>query len=107
MQCYGAWCYEITQIGWFSRQAATLLFGAPPESTLEEAEKFLRMSIETRHPVGAYWGKAYLGFTLYKLRRYKDAREMLEAAQQEPAKTERRKRFRQEVDKKLEKCPVE
>lgn len=42
--CMGSWCFSICQIGWMERKVASLLFGSPPESTLDEALKYLKES---------------------------------------------------------------
>ena len=44
----GQWCYKVAGISWVERNAAKLLFGAPPESSYEEALKFMIKSQEIR-----------------------------------------------------------
>lgn len=37
------WCFEVAKLSWWEKKAAAALFGAPPESTVEEAlELFLK-----------------------------------------------------------------
>ena len=44
----GQWCYKVAGISWVERNAAKLLFGAPPESSYEEALGFVTKSYELR-----------------------------------------------------------
>ncbi|KAL3669945.1 hypothetical protein V7S43_005319 [Phytophthora oleae] len=37
----GRWCIAIADLTWLERKAAALLFGKPPESSYDEALKFL------------------------------------------------------------------
>merc|ERR1712187_888252 len=37
----GAWCYQVASVTWVERQAASLIFATPPESSFKEAEKYL------------------------------------------------------------------
>lgn len=34
---YGEWCFALAALSWVERRAAALIFGTPPESTVEEA----------------------------------------------------------------------
>jgi len=41
--CIGAWCYSLADLGYFSRQIASVLYATPPTATFEEAlEHFLK-----------------------------------------------------------------
>ncbi|KAM7539999.1 hypothetical protein Aperf_G00000041487 [Anoplocephala perfoliata] len=43
LHCMGSWCYEVASLGKMERLLAKALFGAPPESSFEEAlEYFLK-----------------------------------------------------------------
>ena len=44
----GQWCYKVAGISFLERNAAKLLFGAPPESSYAEALSFLKASYEMR-----------------------------------------------------------
>jgi len=44
----GQWCYKVAGISWVERNAAKLLFGAPPESSYEEALGFMLKSHDIR-----------------------------------------------------------
>jgi len=42
----GAWCYQVASLTWIERTVASTLFAAPPKSSFEEAEKYLRRANE-------------------------------------------------------------
>ena len=44
----GQWCYKVASISWVERNAAKLLFGAPPESSYAEALAYLEASYALR-----------------------------------------------------------
>jgi tetratricopeptide (TPR) repeat protein len=44
----GQWCFKVASISWVERNAAKLLFGAPPESSYEEALGFAERSFAIR-----------------------------------------------------------
>ena len=71
--CLGALCFELSQMGWLARSAATLLFGAPPCGTLEEAaeslEKGRQLFAKQNVPeAGRLWNYGYLGLTMSKMK---------------------------------------
>eukprot|EP01128_Nolandella_sp_AFSM9_P012150 TRINITY_DN8_c0_g1_i1.p1 TRINITY_DN8_c0_g1~~TRINITY_DN8_c0_g1_i1.p1 ORF type:complete len:245 (-),score=80.20 TRINITY_DN8_c0_g1_i1:336-1070(-) len=42
----GKWCYSVSSIGFLERQAASILFATPPESTFEEALTYVKKSYD-------------------------------------------------------------
>jgi tetratricopeptide (TPR) repeat protein len=44
----GQWCFKVASISWIERNVAKALFGAPPESTFDEALRYLERSHDLR-----------------------------------------------------------
>ena len=38
--CLGAWCWNVANVGWIEKKAASVLFATPPDSSYEEAEPY-------------------------------------------------------------------
>lgn len=55
------WCYEVASLNWVTRQVATALFGAPPQSSYEEALAYLQRSEELAQEVLARAGGKRVG----------------------------------------------
>ena len=104
LQCYGAWCYEITQIGWLSRQAATVLFGAPPTSSLDDAEKYLLEARKYSDKTTELWIEGYLGMVYHKMDKNEEALKALDAALAVPALTQQQQRYKAKLSEKRSKC---
>lgn len=104
-QCWGAWCYEVSQIGWLSRQAATLLFGAPPSATMEEAEKYLLEAKKHQEEGPNYmYINGYLGMVYYKMGKIDESLRHFDDALAMPAKTQAQQRWKEKLTEKREKC---
>lgn len=107
LHCLGAWCYEVSQIGWLARQAASILFATPPTSSLEDALKNLQLAEDvdqTKHEIELFWNRGYLALTLYKLKDYKSAALWMDEVKKFDAKTQRQIAFKNKVLEKRSKC---
>eukprot|EP00127_Corallochytrium_limacisporum_P000536 Clim_evm1s17 gene=Clim_evmTU1s17 len=53
----GRWCFEISNMTWLERRAASALFGTPPTSTYEEAKEYFEKcdSIRDTWKLNKYW----------------------------------------------------
>ncbi|CAH1376395.1 unnamed protein product [Tenebrio molitor] len=65
----GRWCYEMSNITWFQRIISKLLYGDPPQSSFEEAHKYLSRA-EDLHPRFYLQNTYLLGKTCLKLGQY-------------------------------------
>ncbi|XP_044252668.1 regulator of microtubule dynamics protein 1-like [Tribolium madens] len=65
----GRWCYEMSNITWFQRIIAKLLYGEAPRSSFEEANKYLSRA-EDLHPRFYLQNTYLLGKTCLKLGQY-------------------------------------
>jgi tetratricopeptide (TPR) repeat protein len=82
----GQWHYYFADMPWYERQAASLLFAAPPSSTYDEALK-LFLKAEQLDP-GFYKKNAQmLASTYYRLGKYDDAKKWKQTALAMPTKT--------------------
>jgi hypothetical protein len=73
----GRWAYSVASIGWFERQAASLLFATPPSATYEEAlEHFLHA--EQVSPGFSVGNALQLGKTYIALSNTAEARKWLQ-----------------------------
>lgn len=66
----GQWCFKVAGISWIERNIAKALFGAPPESTYEEALGFFEASDSIRPSKKASY---FAGQSCAKLKRGGDA----------------------------------
>eukprot|EP01135_Chromosphaera_perkinsii_P002322 Nk52_evm108s221 gene=Nk52_evmTU108s221 len=98
----GRWCYDVSNIGWATRQAAKVFFATPPESTFEEAlDHFLKAD----KLVEAFKRNAvYVGHTYYNMKKYKDAKEWFEKAMAMPNKSPVDEELDVEAKKYAKKC---
>ena len=46
---YGRWCYEVAGLTWMEKKLAATFFGAPPESSYEEAMAALMKADQLKH----------------------------------------------------------
>lgn len=82
----GQWHYYFADMPWYERQAASLLFAAPPSSSYDEALK-LFLKAEQLDP-GFYKKNAQmLASTYYRLGKYDDAKKWKQTALAMPTKT--------------------
>ncbi|ESL08452.1 hypothetical protein TRSC58_03845 [Trypanosoma rangeli SC58] len=99
--CMGMWCWNVLRIGWVERQAATLLFGAPPTSTPEECLKYL-LAADALEPTIRNClaiGDAYL----YQNQKV-EAKVWFQKAIDLPATTQANRRQQENAKKKLASC---
>ena len=100
--CLGAWCWAILQISWLERQAASLLFGTPPTSSYEEAEKYLLKSHELDPKQTA--NTLLLGDLYYQQKKWEEAKKWYNIAADIPAITQKAMREVEDARKKAAKC---
>jgi tetratricopeptide (TPR) repeat protein len=81
----GRYCFEISQMGWVVRRAASALFGEPPTATVEEALAFFERA-ERLKPRSWASNTAWYGRVLALVGRKVEARQMLEAALSIPSR---------------------
>lgn len=83
----GRWCISISDLSWLERKAAAVLFGAPPESSYDEALGFL-MKSENLSP--GTWKKNTLMIAqvYYKMKNWAASKEWTEKAIAVPVKNE-------------------
>lgn len=96
----GCWCYEISNLAWYQRKIASVLFGEPPTSSFEEAlmhhEYAEKVDPNFYSPNLLMLGKTYL-----KLNRKEDAIKYLKKAAEYPVKNYEDQRTKQEAQKIL------
>eukprot|EP00668_Euglena_longa_P000552 GGOE01000683.1.p1 GENE.GGOE01000683.1~~GGOE01000683.1.p1 ORF type:complete len:235 (+),score=69.05 GGOE01000683.1:103-705(+) len=96
--CLGQWCYTVANISWLEKKAASLLFGTPPESSYEEAEKnFLRAA--QLNP--SFMDSAYaLGEVYTAMKKKEDAKLWFTKCQSIPAPSNKELRMQAEAKKR-------
>jgi hypothetical protein len=97
--CLAKWCWSMIQISWIERQAANVLFGAPPKCTLDEAKESLLMSQAIDDTV---YTDALLGDVYGEQKKWAEAAGWYKKAVACPAVTESQKRQQAEAAKKAE-----
>lgn len=83
---YGRWCFEIASLSWMERKIATVIFGAPPESTYQDAlDKFtIVKKLKPEWRANVIW----MSKCLVALKEYSKAIEVAEEAASLAAKDE-------------------
>ena len=98
----GVWCWKVLQITWLERQAATLLFGAPPTSTYEECENYFLRSQEV-DPKQTH-NMLALGDLYYQQKKWEEAKKWYAATANCTPLTQKATREIEEAQRKLGKC---
>ncbi|GLE07348.1 hypothetical protein PINS_up017510 [Pythium insidiosum] len=82
----GRWCVRISDLSWIERKAAAVLFGAPPESSYQEALGFLLKC----HEFDSQWksNTMLIAQVYYKLKDYGKAKQWAETTLAIPNNTE-------------------
>jgi len=96
----GCWCYEVSNMAWYQRKIASLVFGEPPTSSFEEALTYLE-NAEKADPNFYSLNLLMLGKTYLKLNRKEDAVKYLKKADEYPAKNDEDQKAKQEAQKIL------
>lgn len=96
----GCWCYEITNLPWYQRKIASVIFQEPPTSTFEEALTYYK-NAEKVDPNFYSRNLLMLGKTYLKLNRKAEAIEYLKKAAEFPAKNDDDQQAKQEAQKIL------
>ncbi|XP_076378697.1 regulator of microtubule dynamics protein 1-like [Megalopta genalis] len=47
MYMLGTWCYQVSDLAWYQRKVASVIFGEPPTSSFEEALKYFQNAEKT------------------------------------------------------------
>ncbi|XP_012224273.1 regulator of microtubule dynamics protein 1-like [Linepithema humile] len=98
----GCWCYEVSDLAWYQRKIASLVFGEPPTSSFEEALIYLE-NAEKVDPNFYSHNLLMLGKTYLKLNRKEDAIKYLKKAAEFPARNDDDQKAKQEAQKILSK----
>ncbi|XP_076289088.1 regulator of microtubule dynamics protein 1 isoform X2 [Lasioglossum baleicum] len=96
----GTWCYRVSDLAWYQRKIAAVIFGEPPTSSFEEALKYFQNAEEVEPNFYSHnllmLGKSYL-----KLNQKDEALKYLKMAAEYPAKTDDDHLATQEAQKLL------
>ncbi|XP_014469409.1 PREDICTED: regulator of microtubule dynamics protein 1-like isoform X2 [Dinoponera quadriceps] len=96
----GCWCYEISNLTWYQRKIASVIFGEPPFSSFEEALTYFEQA-EKADPNFYSHNLLMLGKTYLKLQRNEDAVKYLQKVIAFPAKNDDDQKAKQEAQKIL------
>jgi len=96
----GCWCYEISNLAWYQRKIASIIFGEPPTSTFEEALEYHERA-EKADPNFYSRNLLMLGKIYLKLNRKEDAIKYLKKAAEFLAKNDDDQKTKQEAQKIL------
>ena len=93
---YGRWCFEIASLSWMERKIATVIFGAPPESSYQDAlDKFtIVKKLKPEWRANVIW----MSKCLVAMKEYSKAIEAAEEAAALPAKDEEDIAFDKELE---------
>ncbi|KAL0126532.1 hypothetical protein PUN28_005124 [Cardiocondyla obscurior] len=96
----GCWCYEVSNLAWYQRKIASVVFTEPPISSFEEALMY-HENAEKADPNFYSRNLLMLGKTYLKLNRKEDAIKYLKKAAEFPAKDDEDQKTKQEAQKIL------
>lgn len=96
----GVWCYNVANVGWVTRKAASAIFAEPPSSSFEEAEAFFLKAEASPFPEN----RAMLGDTYYAMSRYADAKVWYQKCLDMPPTNKSVEVLHSEVTTKLRRC---
>ncbi|XP_076226055.1 regulator of microtubule dynamics protein 1 isoform X2 [Nomia melanderi] len=100
MYMLGTWCYQVSDLAWYQRKIAAVVFGEPPTSSFEEALKYFQ-SAEEADPHFYSYNLLMLGKTYLKLNQKEEALKYLKMAAEYPAKNDDDHLAKQEAQKLL------
>jgi hypothetical protein len=95
--CLAKWCWSMIQISWLERQAANVLFGAPPKCVLDEAKASLLKSQAIDDTV---YTDSLLGDVFAEEKKWSEAAKWYAKAAACPAVSESQKRQQTEAVRK-------
>ncbi|XP_018343482.1 PREDICTED: regulator of microtubule dynamics protein 1-like isoform X1 [Trachymyrmex septentrionalis] len=96
----GSWCYEVSNLTWYQRKIASVVFGEPPTSTFEETLMYFEAAEKT-DPNFYSHNLLMLGKTYLKLNRKEEAIKYLKKTAEFPAKNDEDQQAKQEAQKIL------
>ncbi|CAK9807837.1 Regulator of microtubule dynamics protein 1 [Anthophora plagiata] len=100
MYMLGTWCYQVADLTWYQRKIASVIFGAPPVSTFDEALKYFE-NAEEIDPNFYSHNLLMLGKTYLKLNQKELALKYLKQTAEYPARNEDDRNAKQEAQKLL------
>ncbi|CAK4136890.1 unnamed protein product [Aphanomyces euteiches] len=98
----GQWCLAFANLSWLEKQAATMLFGRPPQASYDDAVRHFH-DAENISP--GFWKKNtyLLGETYAKMKNFQEAKLWLTKAHQIPIKTAEDKEVQGQIETLLAK----
>lgn len=96
----GTWCYEISNLTWYQRKIASVIFGEPPNSSFQEALTYYE-NAEKVDPNFYSLNLLMLGKTYLKLERKEDAIKYLKKVVEFPVRNDEDQKAKQEAQKIL------
>ncbi|XP_076645395.1 regulator of microtubule dynamics protein 1 isoform X1 [Halictus rubicundus] len=96
----GTWCYRVSDLAWYQRKIAAVIFGEPPTSSFEEALKYF-LNAEEVDPNFYSHNLLMVGKSYLKLNQKDEALKYLKMAAEYPAKTDDDHLATQEAQKLL------
>ncbi|XP_076378694.1 regulator of microtubule dynamics protein 1 isoform X2 [Megalopta genalis] len=100
MYMLGTWCYQVSDLAWYQRKVASVIFGEPPTSSFEEALKYFQNAEEV-DPNFYSHNLLMLGKSFLKLNQKNEALKYLKMAAEYPAKNDDDHLAKQEAQKLL------
>ena len=100
MYMLGTWCYQVSDLAWYQRKIAAVIFGEPPTSSFEEALKYFENAEEVDPNFYSY-NLLMLGKTYLKLNKKEEALKYLKMTVEYPTKNDDDQNAKQEAQKVL------